>query len=180
MTDERKLLLLGLLRQKDMHGYMLNAHLGSTIPITLKKPTAYNLLKIMEKNGWIIHRDERSGDRERKVYTVTEAGEAMFFKLLRQQLTAFAPAQNPGMVSIGFLDAIPASEAVKLLKNRKSHIEKLIASLDKTNKGNGSSDNHHHGSSNLVIEFSHRSLILEMRFLDDVIKTLEYKKNKNL
>jgi DNA-binding PadR family transcriptional regulator len=27
MTNERKLLLLGLLRQTEMHGYMLNAHL---------------------------------------------------------------------------------------------------------------------------------------------------------
>jgi hypothetical protein len=29
MTDERKLLLLGLLRKNDMHGYLLNAHLTS-------------------------------------------------------------------------------------------------------------------------------------------------------
>ena len=66
MTDQRKLLLLGILRQSDMHGYLLNAHLDGTIPISLKKPTAYNLLDRMEEDGWVEHRDEPTGtDRER-------------------------------------------------------------------------------------------------------------------
>ena len=51
MTTERKLLLLGLLRKNDMHGYLLNAHLGGAVPISLKKPTAYNLLDRMEQGG---------------------------------------------------------------------------------------------------------------------------------
>ena len=86
MTDERKLLLLGLLRQVDMHGYMLNAHLGTATPISLKKPTAYNLLERMEQDGWVTHRDEPTGDRPRRVYSVTGQGEQMFQDLLRQQL----------------------------------------------------------------------------------------------
>ena len=40
MTNERKLLLLGLLRRSDMHGYLLSAHLDGSVPISLKKPTA--------------------------------------------------------------------------------------------------------------------------------------------
>ena len=31
MTKERKLLLLGLLRNSDMHGYLLNAHLDGSV-----------------------------------------------------------------------------------------------------------------------------------------------------
>lgn len=173
MINERKLLLLGLLRQTDMHGYMLNAHLDSTIPIAMKKPTAYNLLEIMEKDGWITHRDELTGNRARKVYTVTESGEAMFFKLLRHQLSAFTPGEHPGMVSIGFLDAIPAPEAVKLIRNRKSQIENYIAIFNKMTEGKTAPNNHHHGSTNLAIEYTHRALTLEMQFLDEVIKTLE-------
>ena len=89
MTDERKLLLLGLLRQTDMHGYMLNAHLDAAVPVTLKKPTAYHLLEIMEKDGWVIHREESTGKRVRKVYAMTRKGEAAFLDLLKRQLAAF-------------------------------------------------------------------------------------------
>ena len=47
---ERELLLLGVLRKREMHGYQLSefleAHLGMFFD--LKKATAYNLLRKME------------------------------------------------------------------------------------------------------------------------------------
>ena len=46
---ERELLLLGLLRSQDMHGYQLHeaidSHLGMVVQLT--KPTAYGLLSNM-------------------------------------------------------------------------------------------------------------------------------------
>ena len=175
MLNERKLLLLGLLRHTDMHGYMLNAHLDSTIPITLKKPTAYNLLEIMEKAGWITHREELTGKRAKKIYTIAKVGEEAFFKLLRQQLSTFTPGEHPGMVSISFLDAIPVLDAIKLLKNRKSQIEEYVTGFHKTSEGTSGPDHHHQGSINLVIKYSHRAFTLELEFLNEVIKILEDK-----
>ena len=93
LTDERKLLLLGILRQSEMHGYLLNAHLDGAAPISLKKPTAYNLLERMHTDGWVSYRDEPTGDRPRRVYALTETGEQAFLRLLRKQLQHFAPAR---------------------------------------------------------------------------------------
>jgi DNA-binding PadR family transcriptional regulator len=174
LTDERKLLLLGLLRGADMHGYLLNAHLGSTTPISLKKPTAYNLLESMEKDGWVAHRDEPVGDRPRRVYTVTGEGELAFQELLRQQLGTFVPAEFPGVVSLNFLDCVPAAEAIDLLKQRLTAIEEYAAVFTQGEGENGTdNDAHHSGSMFLTIEYTRRFLDLEIRFLSEVIGELE-------
>ncbi len=176
MTDERKLLLLGLLRQADMHGYMLNAHLGITTPISLKKPTAYNLLERMEQDGWVTHRDEPTGDRPRRVYTVTEEGERSFLDLLQQQLGAFIPAEFPGLVSMSFLDAVSASKAIDLLMQRRAVIKENRNAFTLEEDENGTpSDGHHSGSTHLMIEYTRRFLDLEIQFLNEVIEELESK-----
>ena len=60
---ERKILLLGLLRQHEMHGYQLNelidAHIGTSLQFT--KPTAYRLLQKMTEYGWITFQDIQEG-----------------------------------------------------------------------------------------------------------------------
>ena len=174
ITNERKLLLLGLLRQSEMHGYMLNAHLDSTTPISLKKPTAYNLLERMEKDGWVKHRDEPTGDRPRRVFAVTETGERAFLGLLRQQLGEFTPAELPGLVSMSFLDALPTTEAINLLKQRRAAIKEYrIAFTGTVGEGGASPDDPHIGSSYLAIEYTRKYLDLETQFLDEVIRHME-------
>ena len=171
--NERKLLLLGLLRQKDMHGYLLNAHLDSSIPITLKKPTAYNLLEMMEKDGWVTHHDEIVEGRTRKVYAITENGSIMFHKILKEQLSKFIPSEHPGMVSIGFLDTLPAKEALALLFDRRAQLEYYIEVFSTASDSQPPDGNHHHGSSGLLMDYSHRYLLLELQFLNEIITKLE-------
>jgi len=173
MTDERKLLLLGLLRQTDMHGYQLNAHLGATMPVTLKKSTAYNLLEVMEKDGWVSHRKERTGRRVRKIYSLTRNGEAAFMELLRRQLAAFTPAEHPGMVSLGFLDALPAGEAGERLKTRRAKIRETMACFQEDPGDSLNNSRHHHGSLHLAIGYWQRALALELDFLHHLIQNLE-------
>ena len=172
MTDQRKLLLLGILRQSDMHGYLLNAHLDGTIPISLKKPTAYNLLERMEEDGWVEHRDEPTGDRPRKVFSVTAAGEQAFQKMLREQLRAFTPAESPSAVSMSFLDAIPITEALELLKQRRKSLEEYRDALV-PHPGGDTTDEHHAGRAHFAFEYARRFIEMESRLLDDVIAHLE-------
>ena len=89
MDMERELLLLGMLRIQAMHGYQLHelidSHLGESIQI--KKPTAYSLLNKMADAGWVSYVEEQAGNRPlRRVYTITEAGEAAFQRLIRQRV----------------------------------------------------------------------------------------------
>jgi DNA-binding PadR family transcriptional regulator len=169
MTNERKLLLLGLLRQTEMHGYLLNEHLDGFAPLTLKRPTAYNLLDRMEEDQWVVGRDEATGERTRKVYSVTEKGELEFLRLMREQLPDYSPNESPAMVSIGFLDALNRSEALNLLDRRRKAAEAFRRAL-----GPSSDDPHGHaGAGYLPIEYARRLADLDIGFLGEIIEHLK-------
>jgi len=55
---DRQLLLLGLLRRQEMHGYQLNEFIEEKMHfcIDLKKPTAYYLLDKLAQEGLLISR----------------------------------------------------------------------------------------------------------------------------
>ena len=74
---ERELLLLGLLRKREMHGYQLSEFMETHVGIffDLKKATAYNLLGKMEGKGWVRSREEQEGKRPpRRVFAITLPG----------------------------------------------------------------------------------------------------------
>jgi DNA-binding PadR family transcriptional regulator len=170
MTEERKLLILGLLRMTDMHGYVLNAHIDSVSPITLKKPAAYNLLDSMERDGWIEHREESTGDRQRKVFSVTAAGERAFFELLRKQLGAYTPNESPSMVGLSFLDVLRRDEAIDLLRQKRASILDYHSSFE--SGGNAESEDPHSGSMQLPIEYARRLAELDLTFIDEIIQAV--------
>jgi len=176
LTNERKLLLLGLLRQNDMHGYLLNAHLDASVPITLKKPTAYNLLDRMERDGWIAHRDEPTGDRPRKVYSVTERGERAFRDLLAAQLRTFRPAEFPSAVALTFLDALPPPEALAYVQQRRAAVEAFREELDPAAgdvHGPGvAHDDASVGAAHVAVTYALRLAELEIDVLDEIITGL--------
>ena len=151
-----------------MHGYVLNAHIGSMSPVTLKKPAAYNLLDSMERAGWIEHHDESTGDRQRKVFSVTAAGEDAFFTLLREQLGTYTPNESPSMVGLSFLDMLPPDEALELLGQRRASIVDYRNSFEPA--GEAITDDPHAGSMQLPIEYARRLADLDLTFIDEVIE----------
>lgn len=164
---ERELLLLGLLRRADMHGYQLhefiNQNMGSCVD--LKKPTAYFLLDKMAEKGWITQTEMQEGNRPpRRVYQVTAEGEAVFQRLLRQNLTEHHPARFTGDIGLTFLDVLPPQEACELLQVRRMALADELEGVRAIPV--------HAGSSQLVIEHRARHLQTELDWLDEVIDRL--------
>lgn len=129
----RELLLLGLLRQREMHGYQLSEFLDTHLSLffELKKATAYNLLRKMEEKGWVEARRDRDGNRPpRRVFAITAAGERMFQKILREALAEYRPAVFPGNVPVLFLGALPEGERKSLLEERAGRISERLSTLD--------------------------------------------------
>ncbi len=125
----RELLLLGLLRRQHMHGYELHEFINTRLPTctNLKKPTAYYLLKKMERNGWLTQETQQEGNRPpRQVYRITEAGEAAFQRLLREHLATHTPTMFSDDISLAFLDALPRHEAVTLLAQRRAQMQTTL------------------------------------------------------
>jgi DNA-binding PadR family transcriptional regulator len=122
---EKKLLLLGLLRREEMHGYQLNEILTQAVgmPIRLSKGNAYKLLKTMAADGWVKAFEEQAGNRPvRRVYRVTAVGEAAFQRLLRDSLATAVFPEFPNFVSLNFIDELPADEAADLLQQRRREL----------------------------------------------------------
>jgi len=130
---EKKLLLLGILRKQDMHGYLLNHMLDQdvTMPITLKKSNAYKILKRMEADGWITQHEERHGNRPfRQVYSITKKGSKAFDNLVRKNLAEYPGPEFPSLVAYKYLERLSAKESLELLEHRRG---KIVSRLEEIN-----------------------------------------------
>ncbi len=166
-SDPRELLLLGLLRRQEMHGYQLNEFLLGELATcaNIKKPTAYYLLKKMAEQGWIAESIEQEGNRPpRRVYRVTPQGEQAFQRLLRETLPVYVPTYFDGDLPLAYLDELPREEARTLLEQRRQKIEQAQNSLETVPT--------HAGSVQWLIEHQRRHLALEKQLLDEILSQL--------
>lgn len=164
----RKLLLLGLLRRQDMHGYQLNEFIETSLAtcVDIKKPTAYYLLNKMQEDGWITDEEDQEGNRPmRRVYSITAQGEAAFQQLLRENLASYVPAQFTNDIGLAFIDEVSPQEALPLLARRRQALEAQLAAVQATPD--------HPGSLHLMIEHQIRHLTAEQQWLDEVITRIE-------
>lgn len=164
---ERELLLLGLLRQHNMHGYELHEFINRDLAscTDLKKPTAYYLLDKMAAKGWITETEEHEGSRPpRRVYQLTVEGEGVFQRLLRENLAEYHQARFAGDIGLAFVDILDPEEARSLLQNRRDAVARELALAHRTPP--------HRGALQLVVEHQVRHLTAELGWLDEVLQRL--------
>lgn len=139
MTLDRQLLLLGLLRAQEMHGYQLNEFIDEQMNfcVDLKRSTAYYLLDKLCREGYVAEETEREGNRpERKVYRITPSGEDRFQQLLRQNLATYEPPVYAEDIGVIFEHQLSTAESLQLLRARRgamlshrAHLEALHTTL---------------------------------------------------
>lgn len=119
----KTLMILGLLRSGPKHGYELHrvivAH--GTLYADFKKPTLYHLLHRLSLQGAIRENSEagaRGPRGERLVYSLTAAGEALLFRILRGALASHDTSQTNFEVAVAFMGLLPAADAQALLRRR--------------------------------------------------------------
>ncbi|ADD41152.1 PadR family transcriptional regulator [Stackebrandtia nassauensis] len=127
-----KLLVLGVVRIfGTAHGYLVHNELttwGAHEWANVKWGSIYHALRQMQSKGLLESTitDDHLG---RVDYTMTEAGDAEFFRLLRQALRT--PESRPDSLAAGlaFLTALPRDEVISLLKERVAALEEGRAEL---------------------------------------------------
>lgn len=130
--DDRALLLLGVLMTQSRHGYQINEFIERQLcdVVTMKKPTAYALLDRLAGDGYISVHVEQEGNRpQRKVYTITDAGRALFNELLKTNLSSLDTPVFIDDIGLMFLNYLPQDEVLALLRQR---LAKLQSVLDNT------------------------------------------------
>lgn len=166
---ERELLLLGLLRRGEQHGYQLHEYINQYMAtcVDLKKPTAYYLLDRMASQGWVTRseaQDSQPGRPPRQIYTITEAGEAAFQQLLRENLATHYSVQFVGNIGLAFLDELSPDEARAHLLQRRAALHAEAEALRAAPI--------HAGSFQLLLEHQARHLQAELNWLDEVLERL--------
>ncbi len=129
---DRQLLLLGLLRNQEMHGYQINEFIDEQMAfcVDLKRSTAYYVLDKLCRDGLVSEETEREGNRpERRVYRITPAGEQRFQVLLRENLAGYTPPTYAIDIGVIFLAQLADAEAAALIAARQSAIHDHRASL---------------------------------------------------
>jgi DNA-binding PadR family transcriptional regulator len=162
--NDRQLLLLGILRQQEMHGYQLYDFIERALaPCTdMKKATAYYMLNKMAEEGWISEEQTQEGNRPpRKVYQITRQGEQVFQDLLHENLSMHNPTTFPGDIGMAFLDTLQPAKALKLLQKRRAQLTKALEEAQEVPR--------HGGSLQLVIEHQKHHLAAELTWLDKII-----------
>lgn len=164
----RQLLLLGVLRQGNLHGYGINDFIQRHLAFytDLKKSTAYHLLQKMASEGWIEEREMQEGNRPpRRMYHITPEGEAAYQRLLRENLGAFNAPHFDGNIGLAFSDQLPPTEALALLRARQAA---LIAEQEAAE----AVEEHGEGSLQLTFEHHKRYLAFELDWLNEVLARL--------
>lgn len=166
---DRELLLLGLLNRQEMHGYQLQELINRDLAYCtdLKQSTAYNLLKRMADDNWVLETEEQEGNRPpRKVYHITEQGKIMFKQLLRENLAGHTMMRLPDGIGLAFIEAIPPAEAAELLSNRQLKIGEELEAIKEAR-------NHGHGTGGLLLIIQHQEIHLQAE-LDWLTTVIEY------
>lgn len=130
---QERLLVLGLLKLQDMHGYQLSDLIDKRLSYltNLKKPTLYHLLSKLENEGLVTKTVSREGNRpERFTYTLTHSGEAKFTELLQANLQDAPNAYFADDIGLLFLSELSASAARKYLEIKRNAVAERIQGLE--------------------------------------------------
>jgi DNA-binding PadR family transcriptional regulator len=170
----RELLLLGVLRQGNLHGYGVNEFIQRDMAFCtdLKKPTAYHLLQKMAAAEWITEQEMQEGNRPpRRIYHITPKGEAAFQRLLRENLSTHVSSRFDGDIGLAFINEMPVQEALTLLRTRQAALIDEQASLEAV-------QGHSEGGMQLILEHQKRYLAFELDWLGEVMRRLSQPKEE--
>ena len=164
---DKQLLLLGVLSEHSLHGYELNELLKSPAnAIRIGKANAYQLLAKLEKDGLIAGREEQVDKRPtRTIYTITEAGQEAFSRLLQERLAEYHPIAYPDGISLNFMNVLAPDIVVPLLEQRATRLAARCATFD------GFSDDIR--ASHPGLDFLVRMNELEQSMLQELIEKLK-------
>ncbi|MDD5748084.1 MAG: PadR family transcriptional regulator [Actinomycetota bacterium] len=134
-----ELAILGLLKEKPMHGYELKRRLSYTLGHfwTVSYGSLYPALKRLEKSGSIERAySVKEKTRTRNVYRITREGEKLFMKLLSESANEAAASNSEKFdIRMAFFQYLEPEVRLNLLEERRRHLEEEIGHLKKFRSG---------------------------------------------
>ena len=126
-----RVLVLGVLLKRPMHGYEVRRELESwnaeqwaniaygSIYFSLAKMANEQLVEV-------VSTDERGNRPARTVYAITDTGRQEFTRLLRELWWEYRPAIDPFRVALCFMNCLPREEVLAALRNRAGGLHSAL------------------------------------------------------
>lgn len=127
-----ELAILGLLKERSMHGYELSKRLTDTLGgfWRVSYGSLYPTLKRLERQGAVeqVFAGEAVG-RRKNVYRITESGEALFLRLLEESGHDSQSEDNRFRVRLAFFKYLAPDARIRLLERRRAYLEERLSSI---------------------------------------------------
>src|SRR5947208_17083041 len=131
-----ELAILGLLKERAMHGYQLSKRLADTLGAFWKVSygSLYPALKRLEREGAVESAFPREEvGRRKNVYRITQKGEELFYELL-QEAGQESWEDNRFRVRLAFFQYLKPDTRLRLLEKRRAYLEDRLSQI-KTSLG---------------------------------------------
>jgi DNA-binding PadR family transcriptional regulator len=129
-----ELAILGLLKERSMHGYQLKKRLAETLGSfwQVSYGSLYPALRRLQREGAVemIFPKEDVG-RRKNVYRITEQGEALFRDLL-DSAGEDAAADNGFSVRFAFFKYLKPETRIRLLERRRAFLQRRSSDLERS------------------------------------------------
>ncbi|HEX9376160.1 MAG TPA: PadR family transcriptional regulator [Actinomycetota bacterium] len=126
-----ELAILGLLKERSMHGYQLSKRLTDTLGAFWKVSygSLYPALKRLEREGAVEPVfDPDDVGRRKNVYRITAKGEALFAELL-QEAAPESWEDNRFRVRLAFFRYLKPDTRLRLLEKRRAYLEDRLSDI---------------------------------------------------
>jgi DNA-binding PadR family transcriptional regulator len=144
-----ELAILGLLKERPMHGYELKKRLSYMLGHfwTVSYGSLYPALKRLEKSGSIERAySVKEKTRNRNVYRITKAGEGEFMRMLTADTADASLADTEKFdLRMAFFQYLEPETRLVLLETRRKLLEEQVAKFKAYRSTNGDEDRYRTG-----------------------------------
>jgi DNA-binding PadR family transcriptional regulator len=119
-------LILGLVRGGMTSGYAIKRFIDEQRMAVFWATTfaqVYPELAQLEEAGYLTHRDDPHGARQRRAYELTPDGERALMSWLRRSAIPQMELRDEGLLRLALADHLPRDEAIELVRHLKARAE---------------------------------------------------------
>jgi len=165
-----ELAVLGLLKERPMHGYQLSRELTES-PGGLWRVsygTLYPTLRRLEKDDAIVSEPgDQRGARRKKVFRITPKGEQLFLELLQETPHDTQSEDARFRMRIAFFRYLPPETRVRLLERRRQGLQDRLAEITSHLRASGTTDDYQRA----LLEHARAGTEADIAWLTDLIHT---------
>src|SRR4026208_2241282 len=127
-----ELAILGLLKERSMHGFQRSKRLADSLGgfWRVSYGSLYPSLKRLERQGAVEQIfDKQEVGRRKNVYRITETGEALFRVVLEEAAAAPSGDDTLSRVRMAFFKSLSPEPRIRLLERRRAFLEERLSTI---------------------------------------------------